>query len=153
MANIKYTYEPPIAVLSHPNKVKGLAKQQAKYGGFNPLTGELQPLRIADVDYFGEESLYACDVFDSIAAALEAGVLDEEMWPSQLFAGEADFEAFLREMETYEECYKFIEPWYQACCWLAIRMREGDDEFASVAGLAEMLREVVAKDLPEQWAK
>jgi hypothetical protein len=152
LTKINYTYEPPVAVLANPRKLKDLAAIQPQYGGFNPATGELQPLRIADIDHFWEETLYACDVFDTVAGALEAGVLDEEMWPSQLFAGEADFEAFLEQMAEYEMCHKFIEPWYQACCWLAIGAREGDDEYASVTGLSEMLREVVANDLPEQWA-
>lgn len=152
MAKINYIYEPPIAVLANPRKVKDLAEIQAVYGGFNPATGELKPLEIAKVEYFSEETLYECDVFDTVAGALEAGVLDDEMWPSQLFAGEADFEAFLEQMAEYEMCHKFIEPWYQACCWLAIGMREGDDDYASVSGLADMLRDVVANDLPEQWS-
>lgn len=152
MAKINYTYEPPIAILAHPLKVEELAKLQAQYGGFNPATGELQPLRIAGVNFGFDNALYASDVFDTVAAALEAGVLDDKTWPSQLFATKADFEEFLEQMAGYETCHKFIEPWYQACCWLAIGMREGDDEFASVSGLAEMLRDIVASELPGQWS-
>jgi len=68
-----------------------------KQGGFNPYTRQFTPLKYAS------EGLAVCDALDAITAAVEAGIVDRNDWSNQLFASETDFEAFLEELEYYDE--------------------------------------------------
>lgn len=82
-------------------------------GGFNPETKKMTPMSISD----GE--LNTSEIFDNIALAAEAGVLDTEKWVSQLFADLEDFEYFLNELAQYNDSYTILDRWWHAFSQLA----------------------------------
>ena len=87
-----YTYT---ARLAQPNE------------GWDPETKKLTPMSFGDGGYL-------CDVLDNIALAMEAGVVDNFLWPQQLFADRESFEAFIEELSTYDECYRITDQWWTA---------------------------------------
>lgn len=90
------------------------------------------------------------DVFATISAAIEAGIVDEKMWPSQLFADFLSFKEFVPVLASYESCYKLIDPWWETLRALvngAICVEEG---FCTAPDLANRFSEAL-DDLPEQW--
>lgn len=69
---------------------------QAKWGGFNAVTKEVTPLRFSDdVDL----QLY----LNSLAGAVENGLISRSRWPQQLFADDDDLDAFLEALEFFDE--------------------------------------------------
>lgn len=117
-------------------------------GGYNPATNTFQPLKLRAEIYEGD--ILRSHIFTTVAAALEAGILDEEKWPSQLFADEDSFNSFVNELAEFEDCYKLQESWWQALRALSFG---GDLEEGYCSGreLAERLTEAL-NDLPVQWA-
>jgi hypothetical protein len=73
--------------------------------GFHPETGEFK---------VWENIQWMHEVFDSIAAAVEAGVVDRNRWVSQFFADEEIFKYILREVSDYEQCFRIRDRWYEA---------------------------------------
>lgn len=155
MANISYTYEPPKAVLSSPAQVADIYQKVKVAGGYNPATNTFTPLDLSKVDIAhgsGQDwpivpgyALYA-----TLTAAVEAGLMDDEMWPTQLFAGSDSYAKFTQSLRDYEECYKLIDPW-----WCAFRTLLGqpheEEGFSTAADLSERFIEVL-DELPEQWS-
>lgn len=82
-------------------------------GGFNPETKKMTPMSISD----GELNTY--EIFDNIALAAEAGLLDTDKWVSQLFADLGDFEYFLNELAQYNDSYTILDRWWHAFSQLA----------------------------------
>ncbi|WP_430407321.1 hypothetical protein [Hydrogenophaga sp.] len=80
---------------------------RSKVGGFDPHTQTVTPLTFDD----------AFDTYyylDSLTGAVEAGLVDDEKWPSQLFASKSDLENFLAELDTYDQQWRITDRWYQA---------------------------------------
>lgn len=69
---------------------------QARWGGFNAVTKEVTPLRFSeDVDL----QLY----LNSLAGAIENGLVSRSKWPQQLFADDDELDAFLEALEFFDE--------------------------------------------------
>ena len=81
---------------------------------------------------------------------MEAGIVDEEMWPSQLFADFASFEEFINALSSYEDCYKLQDPLWSALRNLVSYGSDMEEGFCTAADLANRFSEVLDK-LPEQW--
>ena len=77
------------------------------YEGWNPKTKKLTPMSFGDGRYLHE-------ILDNIALAMEAGVVNNFLWPQQLFADRESFEAFIEELSTYDECYRITDQWWTA---------------------------------------
>jgi hypothetical protein len=84
-----------------------------------------------------------CDALDAITAAVEAGVVDKNDWSRQLFATEDEFEAFLEELEQYDECYRITDRWWAALAEIAGRSDE--EGFIACREIVEALRQSVAE--------
>lgn len=154
MATIAYKYEPPVAVLSKPEKAQHTYETVKIAGGYNPTTNTFTPLKLDD-KYIsfgnGDRPLVpGWAVFETISAAVEAGIVDEKMWPTQLFANPASFRDFVDALRDYEECYKLIDPWW--CAFRALLGQPDEEEgYCTAADLAERFVEAL-DDLPEQWS-
>lgn len=151
MATIEYTYEPPKPALADAQRTYEDVKIA---GGYNPASNSFTPLTLDDkhISFGGDDRpmVYGSSIFETIAAALEAGIVDDEMWPTQLFANTESFNDFVISLRDFEECFKLRDPWWSALCVLA---GGGFDEegFCTAEDLAERLIERL-DELPEQWA-
>lgn len=155
MATIDYSYIPPKACLDTPEMVKRALKNLDGVGGFDLESKAFTPLKLDKVNVScggpHKKTISGCDVFVTVSAAIEAGIVDDEMWPTQLFANEKSFDVFVETLSSYEECYKLIDPW-----WSAIRAlvdSYGEEEgYSTASDLADRLAEAL-DDLPKQWPK
>lgn len=86
-------------------------KHCQQWGGFDPGTKKFYKL--------SEENCGLWQPMDAIAAAVEAGYVDEQNWPTQLFASPKALNAFLEELSGYDECYRIRDRWYFAFLRLA----------------------------------
>lgn len=155
MATISYKYEPPKAVLASIEKAKHTYEAVRIAGGFDPDTSRFTPLKLDDKaiafpDGKNSPEVPGWAIFETLAAAMEAGIVDSEMWPTQLFADVESYRDFVHALRDYEVCYKLVDPWWSA---LRALVGGGDEEegFSTAADLAERFVEVL-EDLPEQWA-
>ena len=71
------------------------------YDGWNSETKTLTPMLFEDGD-----GRYLHEALDNIALAAEAGVLDNYLWPQQLFADKDSYEWFISELQGYDDCYR-----------------------------------------------
>lgn len=84
------------------------------------------------------------EVLDSIVLAVEAGVVDNYLWPQQIFANRKSFEAFVEQLSGYDECYRITDQWWQA---LSALVEYGDEEgFVSSSEIADKLFDVASDD-------
>lgn len=154
MANISYTYQPHQPVLACSKSLQEHYDKHQEFGGFNPQSRTFTPLKLEGVAIgragFGKPEIPGYGLYETVSAAVEAGVLDDEMWPSQLFADRASFDVFVESLTHYEECYKLLDPWWNAFCALLGRP-DGDEGYNTSADLAERFSEAL-DDLPMQWS-
>lgn len=155
MATISYKYEPPKAALASLDTARQTYQAVKVAGGFDPDTSRFTPLKLDDKaisfpDGKGSAEVHGWAIFETLAAAMEAGIVDSEMWPTQLFADVESYRAFVDALRDYEESYKLIDPW-----WSALRSLAGgeyeEEGFCTAADLAERFVDVL-EELPEQWA-
>ncbi|MCG9115913.1 hypothetical protein LH428_08630 [Laribacter hongkongensis] len=153
MTTFSYTYEPPKAVLSNLESAQRTYDEVKVAGGYNPTTNTFTPLKLEDKDIMFQEGtrphVPSWAVFETISAAMEAGIVETEMWPSQLFANQESFREFVSVLGSYEECFKLVDPWWSALRTLAGGENE-EEGFCTAADLAERFIEAL-NDLPEQW--
>lgn len=153
MPTFAYTYRPPQPALADAAKTYEAVKIA---GGYNPATNTFTPLKLDDKDisYGGHDRplVSGWAVFATIAEAMEAGIVEEDMWPTQLFANEESYGTFVRALHSYEECYKLIDPWWSALRTIACGGGDEEEGHSTAADLAERFNEVLG-DLPEQWPK
>lgn len=99
---------------------------------------QLKP--ITDMEY-----LSIHEVLDSIVLAVEAGVVDNYLWPQQIFANRQSFESFIEELSGYDECFRITDQWWQALSQL---IEYGDDEggFVSSSEIADKLFDAANED-------
>lgn len=145
MALLQHKFVPSLPALEAAQSAYDNVKS---VGGYNPETNTFQPLKLHDEIYLGD--ILRSFIITTIAAAVEAGILDHEKWPSQVFADEDSFHLFIGTLAVFEDSLKLQESWWQAlralCC-------DGDEEEGYCSGqeLAERLTEAL-NDLPAQWA-
>ncbi|GGX23246.1 hypothetical protein [Undibacterium macrobrachii] len=105
-------------------------KKRCANGGFNPHTNIFTPFR--DISNCGE---YV--VLDSIAAAVESGIIDTDNWVAQIFDSVEVFETFLAQLEEFDY-YRINDRWYTALFSIA---QVGDEEgFVTCQEIADSLR-------------
>lgn len=93
---------------------------------------KLQLIPIKDMD-----SCSVHEVLDSIVLAVEAGAVDNFLWPQQIFASRNAFEDFIEQLREYDECYRITDQWW---CALAALCEVTDEEaFVSSAEIADTL--------------
>lgn len=114
----------------------GYGQYRDKVGGFDPYTQAVTPLTFDDtVDpYF---------YLDSLTGAVEAGLVDDEKWPEQLFASKSDLESFLAELDTYDQQWRITDRWYQALGLLGGFDDEGEGYVSGSAMSDEIWRHAV----------
>ena len=155
MATIPYKYESPKAVLSSPAQVADIYEKVKVAGGYNPATNTFKPLDLSKVDIAhgsGQDwpIVPGYVLYATLTAAVEAGIADAEMWPTQLFATADSYGKFVRSLRDYEECYKLIDPWW--CAFRALLGQPHEEEgFSTAADLSKRFIEVL-NELPEQWS-
>jgi len=100
-------------------------------GGFDTASRKFKPFK--EYDYLHER-------LDAIAAAAEAGIIDEDKWVSQIFATTEVFEEFLEEYQDYDGCFRTYDRWY----WALFRIARMLDEegFVTSQEIADRLRKV-----------
>lgn len=104
--------------------------KKCKSGGFNPITQVLTPFK--NVPKF---ELH--EMLDSITAAVEAGIIDDKKWVSQIFSSRKNFQSFLSEVAEYDSYYRIQDRWYVA---LRALVQVYDEEgFVTSAEIAEYL--------------
>lgn len=88
--------------------------------------------------------LMVSEVLDSITLAVEAGALDNYRWPQQIFSKKAAFEAFIKELSEYDNCYRITDRWWSALSAIC----EGGNEEGFVSSY-EIARELLAKAMED----
>ena len=86
--------------------------QLAEHGGFDPRTRKLVPMSARQLPMY--------QMLDNITAAIEAGMLDGEKWPIQLFKSDEDLKEFLDELADYDSSYRIADRWWHA---LAVKLQ------------------------------
>jgi len=104
-------------------------------GGCNPLTRELTPMK------FAAASMEVDAALDHITAAVEAGVVDNNSWATQLFASAGDLEGFLDLLSSYDDCHRITDRWWYALQQLARTINE--EGFVRCEDIVERLRESI----------
>lgn len=91
------------------------------------------------------------EILDSIALAVEAGVVSSFNWPQQFFASKKIFDDFIEQLECYDDCYRISDRWWQA---LARITRTVDEEgFVSSREIAETLVQDATENGLLDWTK
>jgi hypothetical protein len=98
------------------------------FGGFNTATNTLTPMSGLD----GNE-WWMFEVLSNLTMACEAGLLTEDGWVAQVFATPADFDAFLEQMEDYDDCFAIRDRWHRALMAVGKREEEGFNRTADIA--------------------
>jgi len=83
-------------------------------------------------------------VLDSIVLAVEAGVVDNYLWPQQIFENRTAFEKFIEQLKEYDECYRITDQWWQALSKLVEYGEEGS--FVTSSEIADKLLEAAIED-------
>ena len=98
------------------------------------------------------DMLHLHEVLDSMANAVEAGVVDTLAWPQQFFAKKTAFLEFIDRLAEYDDCFRITDQWWQALAALAgVSDEEG---FISTQDMAAELFTAAEKDgLLENWGK
>jgi hypothetical protein len=104
-----------------------------KVGGFDPYTQTVTPLMF-------DEKVDPYHYLDSLTGAVEAGLVDDEKWPEQLFASKSDLENFLAELDTYDLRWRITDRWYQALGLLGGFDDEGEGHVSCSAMSDEIWR-------------
>lgn len=130
MAIIKHKYSP--IALSFEDKASEYLTLLPKLGGYDPKAKTVTPMKVA-------ASQNAYYYLDAVAGAVEAGLVEDETWPAQLFKTKKDLKAFIEGVESYEEDFRINDRWYQALATLG----EFQDGEGTVSGesIAEALAE------------
>ncbi len=154
MATIEYKYEPPQPVLANSKEAQRTYKAVKIAGGYNPTNNTFTPLKLDDKDIScygtGRAEVMGSAIFETIAAAMEAGIVDAEQWPAQLFSNQESYAEFIQLLSEYEECFKLRDPWWSALRVLASNGYGDEEGYCTAADLAARFEEVL-DDLPEQW--
>jgi hypothetical protein len=124
----------------------GQALKSKKFGGYDPVANTMTPFKVAPYSQKDNQPMMA-DMLDSIAAAVNAELVDFEQWPVQLFASHQLMEDFMQELESYEDTYRINDKWWHALASL----RDYEEEAGSVRGeeMADTLRQRVTDMLDE----
>ena len=78
-----------------------------------------------------------------MTGAVEAGLVDDEKWPGQLFASKSDLENFLAELDTYDQQWRITDRWYRALGLLGSFDDEGEGYVSGSAMYDEIWRHAV----------
>jgi len=106
------------------------------YDGWNSETKTLTPMTFEDGD-----GRWLHEALDNITLAAEAGVLDNFLWPQQLFADKGSYEWFIAELQNYDESYRITDQWWTALSSLVDNVDE--EEFVSASEIADKLNSFV----------
>lgn len=116
-------------------KPRALGESMHEMGGFDAKTSTFTPLKV-------RKGFEVHQGLDAITLAVEAGIIDNEKFVSQLFEKKSDYTKFVTYLSEYEDvsCRRIIDRWWAALS----RLAAWDDEagFVSSAEIAEKLLEV-----------
>ncbi len=138
MATIQHQYVPVKTGFADNAKQ---AQEVELYGGFNPLTKKMTPFSCEP--YSVNNMPMLSDMMDSIAAAVEAGVIDSEQWPAQIFASNSIMESFFQALANYDDCYRIVDYWWQALA--ALRGHLEEEEAVRGVDLANSLIDYISE--------
>lgn len=91
------------------------------------------------------------EVLDSIALAVEAGVVSAFNWPQQFFASKKAFVEFIDQLEEYGDCYRISDQWWQALAELGDKVDE--ESFVTSREIADALVEDAEEYGLLNWTK
>jgi hypothetical protein len=91
------------------------------------------------------------EVLDSIALAVEAGVVSAFNWPQQFFANKKAFMEFIDQLEGYGDCFRISDQWWQALAELGDKVDE--EAFVSSSEIANALIEDAEEYGLLDWTK
>jgi hypothetical protein len=111
----------------------GYGQYRDKVGGFDPYNQTVTPLTFDNAVFY----------LDSLTGAVEAGLVDDEKWPEQLFASKSDLESFLAELDTYDQQWRITDRWYRALGLLGDFDDEGEGHVSGSAMSDEIWRHAV----------
>ena len=113
------------------SKIDGYTYQERgvqNYEGWDAATKTLTP-----VEYKG--AVYG--ILDNLTLAVEAGVIDNYLWPKQVFKTRKNFDAFFEEFSEYDQCYRISDRWWMALSKIADVVDE--EAFVSSSEISEKL--------------
>ncbi|CPH57475.1 Uncharacterised protein [Burkholderia pseudomallei] len=130
-----YTPLPTPLLFDHDDG-RRFASEHIAFGGWNHETRELSSIRARDMlAKVGNSTLSW--VFDSLAAATEAGVTTPETYISQLFASRDDLDAFLGLLDVDSDIWWVNDRHFHALEWLG----KPEDRLTAYITIAEILTE------------
>ena len=138
-------YKPHPRTLLHEERFldEDWAKELKEWGGFNHLSGEWLPLR------FSLDEMTLSDALDHITMVVEAGLVDQNGWSTQLFENEASLEEFLEELEAYDECYRIHDRWWHALSEL-VKGFGTEEGFIHTRDIAYVMRESIEEGIEKK---
>ncbi len=131
----KYKFQKPR--LRHEFDDPEYMKFVKRCGGFDPKQGSAKPLS-------WDGSFYLNFYLDSITAAIEAGLVDVELWPGQLFESSEALDRFLEALGDYDEENRIHDRWWHALFCISSRFDVAGFVTSSeiAEGLADALENV-----------
>lgn len=112
----------------NPYAAKNYAEFVKRCGGFDS-----KKKTVTKMKWEAEAGFDLWPYLDSLTGAVEAGLVDDEKWPSQLFASKQDLAEFAAALHNYHD-WRIIDRWYQALGFLG----EFDDDGLGVTSCLEM---------------
>jgi hypothetical protein len=96
-------------------------------GGYDPYSRTVTPMEFdRDVD---------CHFYlDSMTGAVEAGLVDDEMWVNQLWRSPDDLDAFLAAFSDFDRRFRTVDRWWQMFSLLSGKV--GEKGMATSLGIA-----------------
>lgn len=104
-----YTLTPRALSFEAQYSIKSYAAFVKENGGFDAKKKKVTPLK-----WSNDNSFEVHDYLDSLTGAVEAGLVDDEKWPTQLFASKQDLAEFVAALSNYDEFWRITDRWYQA---------------------------------------
>src|ERR1700758_4552177 len=131
MAKVKAYAARPTPLMFEHKEGRRAASALIEFGGWNHSTKVLTPIRVAALMAMPGAPTISW-VFDSLAAAAEAGELDAAGYVQQLFASEDDLNAFIDLLNENGDIYWVNDRHYTAMDWL----HSNEDQQATYPGIA-----------------
>ncbi|MFL9906887.1 hypothetical protein [Paraburkholderia sp. RL17-337-BIB-A] len=108
-----------------------------EFGGWNPAKKAMTPIRVGALAAKPGAPMISW-VFDSLAAAAEAGVLEGEEWLKQVFASDDDLQVLVELLQESGDVWWLNDRHF----WALQHLGLNEDDAATYTGVANALAQI-----------
>jgi hypothetical protein len=112
---------------------------------YNPATKKI-------TEYKSAENADLYEILDDMTLAMDAGVVDTWRWPQQFFADRGSFDDFIDLLESYDECYRITDQWWNTLAMLADTV-DCEEQFTHTDDMARAIVIKCEEDGLLDWSK